>query len=116
MQYQEYRSLRDQIVATSSPLRMDCMNPSKSLIHMSPRSKFGSATVDEALAAWRRSFAPEANPYRTVATTGVRSALPGLFAYFAAAEYELWLPEDVYPEYWKFAAEAGLLGRAVVTL
>jgi hypothetical protein len=116
MQYQEYRLLRDRIVAKSSPLRMDCMNPTKALAHLAPRATGGSATVDEALAAWRKRFAPGVNSGRTVATTGVRSALRGVFAYLSAAEYELWLPEDVYPEYWKHAVESGLLGRAVVTL
>ena len=31
MQYQEYRALRDSILKSTSPVRMDCMNPAKAL-------------------------------------------------------------------------------------
>jgi aspartate/methionine/tyrosine aminotransferase len=92
------------------------MNLSKALAHMAPRAPGGSASVEEALAAWRQRFAPGADPRRTVATTGVRSALRNLFSHLAAAERELWLPADVYPEYWRYAAEEGLAGRAFATL
>jgi histidinol-phosphate/aromatic aminotransferase/cobyric acid decarboxylase-like protein len=116
MQYREFRALRDRIIAESNPLRMDCMNLSKAVARLTPPPAARSAAVDEASEAWRRCFAPKAAPSQIAVTTGVRPALWVLFAQLAATEYELWLPEDVYPEYWRSAAEANLCARSFVTL
>jgi aspartate/methionine/tyrosine aminotransferase len=116
MEYQEYRLLRDRIVAESNPLRLDCMNPAKALAGLAPPNCMGTARPDEALAAWRQTLVPDFDPRSLIATTGVRPALSRIFADLAADKYELWLPVDVYPEYWRSAQSSGLAAHGFATL
>src|SRR5262249_48142319 len=86
----------------------------KALSNMAPASPDVPAQAEEALRAWLALFAPDADVRRAIATTGVRPALRLLFSHLAELEYELWLPEDVYPEYGNMALAAGLRCRSVI--
>jgi aspartate/methionine/tyrosine aminotransferase len=92
------------------------MNPAKALASLVRPPGGEPAAPEAALRAWRDLFAPHADVGAAVATTGVRPALRALFAHLSAAEWELGLPEDVYPEYRRLAEEAGLRCRSFVTL
>lgn len=116
MQYQEYRTLRDAIVRERSPLRLDCMNPSKALNRLAPTTRCADSTVQDALAAWSALMMPADISCRILATTGVRGALQSVFEKLAQAGFDLWLPEDVYPQYAVIAKQCRLSSRCWVTL
>jgi histidinol-phosphate/aromatic aminotransferase/cobyric acid decarboxylase-like protein len=116
MNYQQFRALRDRLVAESDLLRLDGMNPAKALASLVPAPPEGPASSAEALRAWLDLFAPDIAPERASVGKGVRELLAVVFAHLAAAGYELWLPEDVYPEYGNLAGQAGLRCHGLVTL
>src|SRR5262245_38625531 len=104
MNYQQYRALRDQVVAASDPWRLDCMNPVKALAAFAPAAAPGlAATPNDVRAAWLALFQAPAATDQVLATSGVRPALNALFALLARRGCEVWLPEDVYPVYGELA-------------
>jgi aspartate/methionine/tyrosine aminotransferase len=116
MDYQQYRALRDRVLESRSPLRLDCMNPVKSLAHLAPAPPPGAAvSIADVKAAWRDLFQPPGTSEQLSLTAGVRHALRGIFALLAARGYEAWLPEDVYPVYGELAGEQGLTCKTFVT-
>lgn len=111
MNYQTFRTVRDRLLAASSPLRLDCMNPAKALAHLVPTAT-GTATTGDALRTWRDLFAPDVPTDCLRAGTGIRGLLPQVFATCR----KLWLPGDVYPEYHVLADRAGLDCHDLVTV
>lgn len=131
MDYQQFRAWRDRVVAESQPLRLDCMNPAKALASLTPSTLTlsastppgattspvaGAASAGEALRAWQDRFAVECDADCALVTSGARPALGLIFSRLKAQGYDLWLPEDVYPEYWNLADEVGLCRHPFVTL
>jgi hypothetical protein len=116
MNYAQFRTFRDEILARGDFLRLDCMNPARALSALTPPTGDEPATAEMALSAWRSLFAPDVDARWTAAGTGVRSLLRVVFAHLAESGRDLWLPADVYPEYGNLAAEAGLRCHSLITL
>jgi aspartate/methionine/tyrosine aminotransferase len=116
MSYQQFRALRDRLLAERDLLRLDCMNPAKALSALAPPPTETRASAGEALRAWLDLFAPAVDPNRAAVTIGARPALQAIFSHLATSDGELWLPEDVYPVYQELASAAGLHCHPIVTL
>ena len=117
MNYQEFRTFREQVTSQQSLLRLDCMNPFKAMNFLKKKSiNLSECSGIKTLDVWAKTMNVEEYKNAAIISGGVRESLKGLFKIFAANNKELWLPQDVYPFYWDTAHNAGLKPRSFSTL
>jgi histidinol-phosphate/aromatic aminotransferase/cobyric acid decarboxylase-like protein len=121
VRYDEFRRLRDELLQTRRPLRLDCMNPERALASwvdgIVPRpSTGGPATLDRAISAWSDAAGWLPDTPSIVAGQGIRELLAGVMDHERGRLDELWLPADVYPVYGDLARAAGHAPRSFATL
>jgi aspartate/methionine/tyrosine aminotransferase len=123
MNYQEYRNFRNSYLESNSALRLDCMNPVRSLAFL---VKHETRTTDEkscavtqakdALHTWAALAGVRELSHPVAKASGVRALLKAVFAAEAASGTKtVLLPNDVYPVYWALAQEAGLKTQGFAT-
>ncbi len=117
MNFQEFKTYRDQVAAQQSVLRLDCMNPFIAMNFLKAESSsLKQRSNHDTLDMWAETMGVERYRDMALASCGVRESLKGLFNVFAAEGRELWLPEDVYPFYWDAANNSELVPRSFPTL
>lgn len=116
MDYQAFRSFRDEVLRTRDVLRLECMNPAQALARWrhAPIEPAAEPDPQRALAAWARAAELVIDPRRLVHGAGVRDLLTAVLA--CNPGRSLWLPIDVYPVYWQIAAAAGFAAHGFATL
>ena len=125
--YPDYFAYRDMVLETSSPLRLDENDPFSTMDYMRRAFVAASAEISQnnyvpelsAQAAkdlWAITTGMQAARDNVIATSGVRASLQSLFAHYAQAGTQVWLPQDVYAFYWDQAELHGLQPRSFTTL
>jgi len=114
------------VVTQPSVKRLDCMNLSKAMSHLldsipKPSTAF-QWTTNDVIELWAKNMGIASNQdvenYKKniACASGVREILNGIFKLIAKQGKDLWLPDDVYPIYWKLAKEAGIKINAFFTI
>lgn len=121
MNFTEFQRLREQILRERKEVR-DCAetNLYRALARLIPPAvPPAESTVHRChlAEAWAKQFGfpPETARWALV-SSGVRHSLALLFQHYAAANAQLWLPQDNYPVYGELARAAGLKPKAFQTL
>jgi hypothetical protein len=115
LNYEEFRSFRNELLGVRSPRRLDCMNPEVALAHLRPTvAEPRPASLGETMGRWSRTVGIRIPDDRVIVGTGVRSILEGLFKVLAQQIETLWLPEDVYPVYWHLSSDLQRHGFATL--
>ena len=126
MNYEQFKVFRDQVVTKPSVKRLDCMNLSKAMSHLLdsiPKpSTVSQWTTNNVIELWAKNMGIANNKdiknyeKNIACASGVREILNGIFKLIAKQGKDLWLPDDVYPIYWKLAKEAGIKTNAFSTI
>jgi len=118
--YASYKQFCSELLREGRVLRLDCMNPVRSLsplgLNILRTGAQVSASIDETVFAWSRATGIELDPERTVVGCGVRVLLSAAFSSVLSSRQELWLPEDVYPVYRGIAENLDVKLRSFLTL
>jgi aspartate/methionine/tyrosine aminotransferase len=118
MDYRAFRSFRDELLRDHNPRRFDQLDPAGTLTEMRPTlpKVTPEADLETVLASWSSLFAFPRNEACVLAGNGVRAGLLAVYGGLKRSGTELWLPGDVYPVYWKSAADHGLSCHAYTTV
>ena len=117
MNFQEFKTFREEVIEQISPLRLDCMNPFKAMDFLKGAPlDTASHSVNTTLDTWASTMNVHHYRDRAIASQGVRESLKALFPIFANDNKELWLPEDIYPFYWDTAHKTGISTHSFPTL
>jgi hypothetical protein len=75
-----------------------------------------ASSTEHALQVWSKATGQSLSSEAQIVGRGVRDLLGLVFGYLSQSEYEVWLPEDVYPIYWGLAGDEHLQALAFSSL
>ena len=106
MNFESYKRWRDQKVREHDPWRLDCMNPVKALDYLRPLANPDRSVQNieprELACEWARLAGFELGE-PIVVSRGIRTLLAAVLEVLGPGWKRIWLPQDVYPVYWKIA-------------